>query len=83
MIWLTTFVTVSIGIAKPMPTLPCWPVSPVEICELIADHLALRVQQRAARVAVVERGVGLDDVVDRVAVRRRDRALERAHDARR
>ena len=27
-----------------------------------ADHLTLRVQQRAARVTVIERGVGLDDV---------------------
>ena len=26
--------TVLIGMAKPMPMLPCWPVFPVEICEV-------------------------------------------------
>ena len=26
--------TMSLGTAKPMPRLPCWPVLPVEICEL-------------------------------------------------
>src|SRR4029078_10279379 len=31
-----------------------------------ADHVAVRVEQRPTRVAVVERGVGLDDVIDRV-----------------
>ena len=40
-----------------------------------ADHLRLVVEQRAARVAGVDGRVGLDDVVDREAVRRRDRAL--------
>ena len=30
-----------------------------------ADDLALRVDQRAARVAVVDRGIGLDQVVER------------------
>ena len=45
-----------------------------------ADHLALGVQERAAAVAVVDRGVGLDRVCDRVVVRRRDRAVERRHD---
>ena len=45
-----------------------------------ADHVAARVEQRAAGVALVQGGVGLDHVVDRVAVRRADDALERAHD---
>src|SRR5262249_60194655 len=39
-----------------------------------ADHLAGLVDQRAAGVAVVDRGVGLDRVRDRIAVRRLDRA---------
>ena len=41
-----------------------------------ADHLAAEVQQRAAGVAVVDRGVGLDRAGDRVVVRRRDRAVD-------
>src|SRR5215208_423466 len=46
-----------------------------------ADHLALRVQQRAAGVAVVDRGVGLDRVGDAEApVERGDRAVQRADD---
>ena len=45
-----------------------------------ADHAALRVEQGAAGVALVQRGVGLDDVVDRVRVRSLDDALERADD---
>ena len=46
-----------------------------------ADDLAARVEQRAARVAGIDRGVGLDHVVDREAVRSGDEALERAHDS--
>ena len=46
-----------------------------------ADHLSARVEEWAARVAVIERGVGLDHVVDRRAVRRDDAALPRADDA--
>ena len=34
MICAATLRTVLIGIAKPMPTLPCCPVLPVEICEV-------------------------------------------------
>ena len=34
MICATTPRTVLLGTAKPMPRLPCWPVLPVEICEL-------------------------------------------------
>ena len=47
-----------------------------------ADHAAGRVEQRAARVAGVERRVGLDDVLDREAARRRDAPLQRRDDAR-
>src|SRR5215208_406110 len=42
-----------------------------------ADDAALRVQQRAAGVAGVDRGVGLDRTGDREPVRRLDRAVER------
>ena len=45
-----------------------------------ADHLAGRVQQRPARVARVDRSVGLDRVRDRELVRRVDRAADRADD---
>ena len=45
------------------------------------DHLAAEVEQRAARVAVVDRGVRLDRAGDRVVVRRGDRAVDRADDA--
>ena len=63
-----------------MPTLPS-PEPPVSICELTPITSPLRVEQRAAAVAVVDRRVGLDHVVDREAVRRLDRALEGADDA--
>ena len=47
-----------------------------------ADHLAVGVEQGAARVAVVQRGVGLDHVVDRVlATGGGDHALKRADDS--
>src|SRR4051794_23403777 len=46
-----------------------------------ADHLALRVEQRAAGVTGVDRGVGLQDVVDREAVRRGDLPLQRGDHA--
>ena len=45
------------------------------------DHPARRVEQRAARVAVVQRGVRLDRVGDRPAARRLDLALEPGDDA--
>ena len=47
-----------------------------------ADDLTARVQERTAGVAVVDRRVGLDDVVDGEAIRGRDEALQGAHDAR-
>src|SRR5262249_26850122 len=46
-----------------------------------ADHAALRVQQRAAGVAVVDSRVGLDRVADRELRLAGDRPVERAHDA--
>ena len=46
------------------------------------DHLAGGVEQRAARVAGVDRRVGLDDAGDRVAVGRLDVAVEGGDDAR-
>ncbi len=60
------FWAVLIGTAKPMPTLPLR----CRRCDLGVDpdHLARGVEQRAARVAGVDRRVGLDHVVDRGAV---------------
>src|SRR5204863_4356700 len=46
------------------------------------DHLAKGVHQRAARVAGVERRVGLDDVVDQPAARAAQRPTQRADDPR-
>ena len=59
--------TVADGIEKPIPSLP-----PPWLCDLRvhADDFAARVQQRTAGVAGVDRGVGLDHVRDRRAVRR-------------
>ena len=45
------------------------------------DHVPLVVEQRAPGAPVVDRGVGLDDARDRVAVDRLDGAVQRAHDA--
>ncbi len=68
-----------IGTAKPMPTLPLPPL--VWICELMPITLPLDVDQRAAGVAGVDRGVGLDHVRDREAVGRLDLALQGGDDA--
>ena len=54
--------TVSLGIAKPMPTEP--PVGET-IAVLIADHLAVHVERRPARVAGVDGRVELQEVVER------------------
>ena len=56
---------------------PLW----LSICELIPTTSPGAIDQRAARVAGVDRGVGLDDVADREAVGRLDLALERGDDA--
>ena len=72
--------TVLAGIAKPMPTLP-WLPPAVAICEFTPITLAVRVEQRAAGVAGVDRRVRLDHLVDREAVGRLDLALEARDDA--
>ena len=46
-----------------------------------ADHLPLRIEERPAGVAVIQRGVGLDHMRDRQLVRRLDPSLDSAHDA--
>ena len=66
----TTWRTVFDGTAKPMPTLPWLPAG--RDLRVHADHAPGVVEQRAARVAGVDRGVGLDDLVDREAVGRLD-----------
>ena len=48
------------GIAKPMPMLP---PDGERICELMPISSPLRVDQRAAGVALVDRRVGLDEVL--------------------
>src|SRR5438034_628875 len=46
-----------------------------------ADDIAARVDERAAGVARVERGVGLDDAVDETSALRAHRSTQRADDA--
>ena len=48
---------------------------------VVADQAPGRVEQRAARVARVDRGVGLDHAADLALVDRADLAVERADDA--
>ena len=48
------------GMAKPMPIEP--PDGEIDR-RVDADHLAVHVEQRAAGIAAVDRGVGLDEVV--------------------
>ena len=64
-IWSAVILTCSIGIAKPTPMLPDSP--PIAAAGggdrgVHADHLAAQVDQRAAGVAGVDRGVGLHGV---------------------
>ena len=47
-----------------------------------SDDLPTRGDERTARVAGVQRGIGLDDVIDEAARARPKRAAERAHNAR-
>ena len=73
---ITRWVAALIGTARPRPT----PATAV----LMPDHPPAAVRERAARVARVERGVGLDHVVDDAAGApraRRQRAAERRDDA--
>ena len=64
-----------IGMAKPMPMLP--PLR-LKIAVLMPTTSPLRVEQRAAGVARIDGGVGLDEVVVRALV---DVPPERADDA--
>ena len=65
----------SIGMAKPMPLLFDGDR------RVDADDVAAGVEQRAARVARVDGGVGLDEVRQRLVVVGRDRAALGRHDA--
>ena len=76
-IWPTTKATVLAAIAKQMP----W--APRMTAVLTPIDLAGRGGERAAGVARVERGVGLDHVLDRAAGAAGERAAERRDDARR
>src|SRR4029453_13646171 len=48
-----------------------------------ADHLAARVDERTSRIAGIERGIGLQHVVEQASRLRSHRAAERADNARR
>ena len=78
--WGITVFAMSIGIAKPTPTLPFTSELRREL-RVDADHGARAIDQRTARVAVVDRGVGLQRVPDREVVRRRDLAVDGRDDA--
>ena len=65
----------SMGIAKPMPD------ESVATAVLMPDDRARGVDQRPAGVARVDRRVGLDEVVDPLAVVDRDVAALAGHDA--
>ena len=52
------------GIAKPMPMLVPEPSPPVKIERVDSDHLTARIDERTARFAGVDGGVGLDHVVE-------------------
>ena len=73
----TTLRAVLIGTAKPMPTLP-------PLCDSIWELMPItppaRVDEGPAGVAWVDRGVGLDDVVDGEPAGRLDLALKRGDD---
>ena len=77
--WSAIFLTVLIGTAKPMPTDAA--AAAGRDLGVDPDHAAVAVEQRAARVAGVDRRVGLDHVADREAVGGLELALEGAHDA--
>ena len=72
--------TVFEGTAKPTPTLP--PRAGGRDLRVHADHPAAGVHQRPAGVAGVDRGVGLDHLVDLEAVGRLDLAPEAGDDPR-
>ena len=74
----TTRLTISAGIAKPMPALE--PEGEM-IAVLTPISRPGRIQQRPARIAGIDRGIGLDHVGDLAAAAGRQPALERADDA--
>ena len=70
--WSSEWATRPIGTAKPTPSLP---PEFVLICWLIPITLAVSVEQGAAGVSGVDRGVGLDRPVDLEVGQRLDRAV--------
>ena len=83
-IWSSTIFAVDTGMAKPMPIEP---PEREKIAVLMPIRLPAGVDQRAAGVAGVDRGVGLDEVLEGVdaeagaAERRDDAAGHRLADA--
>ena len=73
----TTRLTMSAGIAKPMPALE----PEGEMMAVLTPINRPPIQQRPARIAGIDRGVGLDHVRDLPAAAGRQPALERADDA--
>ena len=73
--WLMIGITSSLGVAKPMPTEP---PEGETMAVLIADHLAVHVEDRAAGIARIDRCIELQEVVERsraeIAAARRDDA---------
>ena len=69
-----TFFAMFAGIAKPMPMLP--PDGRQDL-RVDADQLAARVDQRAAGVALVDRRVGLDEVLEAAVARAASRVPSR------
>ena len=78
MIWAATFRTVLIGIAKPIPTLPCQPVFPVEIWEVTPTTRPAASISGPPELPWLIARIRLDRVIDRERVRRLDLALDGA-----
>ncbi len=77
--WSSIPLTRLMGVAKPMPMLPC--------CEPInrgidADHIAMRIEQRSAAVAGIDCGIGLDHAFELAALLGLNGAVKRANDSR-
>ncbi len=69
-----TAATLLMGMANPMP---CAGAD----SHVDADHVAVDVQKRSARIAGIDAGVGLDKVVVELGVAHLDRAMQRADNA--
>jgi hypothetical protein len=78
--WGTTRLAVSIGTANASRQSPRPPTRGGDL-GVDANHTPARVHQRAARVAGVDRGIGLDHAVDGEPVGRAELALEGGDDA--